>query len=828
MRRSFASKRVLLCSSLLSGLLTTLPQAALAQASSNAGGADPTTTGAQQVEEVIVTARKRDETSISVPVSITALGANQIARDAIFNTFDIAQRYPTLHVNQNASSGGGSVYLRGVGSTVANIPVVDQSVSFDVDGAPISRGNVLRVGSYDLDEIQILKGPQALFFGKNSSVGVISLKSKDPGREFDAMLRLGYEPYARTRFGEAAIDQPITDTLRARLFYRRAESDGRDKNLVRLALPANAIVPNSVFVPSQDRIFNYDDNFVRGTIIWEPSDRFTARIKASFDAQDSAGPGSVRERFYCPLGKAQNGLIAATLGAGANAAALASALSVDDCKANGTYYEGAINPAQLLDPKARQVLDGGIRTRIWLTSADLTYHLTESIDLSSVTAFARINDRVTDQYSFGPVSLAGLVFENLSLYRQVSQEVRARAHLNNTVSLMVGGFYEHAFIFYAAPNVAISPFNRPEYRIPNDVWSGFAQATINVTPTLELAGGARYTWEKKSLTFLRDGVPQQVPVPRTTFKNTSPEVTLTWRPASDMTVYGGYRTGFKSGGYASAVTGNFPPNSVATDPRFIPFKPEKSKGFELGWKALLLDRTLRIDSAAYRFDFSELQNSNVDFSTGRPIVSVYNSGELRQKGVEIDATYYPYFVHGLNLHGLVNYNSVKYRDGRAPCWVGQSIAEGCNVGLLLGQFRQQDLTGLRPPNASKWSSAAGATFTRQVSGRTFEIGGDGVYRSSYNTMPDFSPGGFQKSYVVVNLQARLIDEKHGWEFGVYAKNIGNVRRAIEGNNDGFTGISANTGTVNGGVTSRSDLSGNISPGRTLLFQLTLRPAQWVR
>jgi outer membrane receptor protein involved in Fe transport len=358
------------------------------------------------------------------------------------------------------------------------------------------------------------------------------------------------------------------------------------------------------------------------------------------------------------------------------------------------------------------------------------------------------------------------------------------------------------------------------------VYSGFGQILWDIVPSLELAAGARYTSETKSLLLTRDGVPQPTANPKVTFENTSPEVTLTWRPNGELTLYGAYKTGFKSGGYAATISGNGPPLPASPLQDFL-YHPEKAKGFEGGVKSMLLDRTLRLDAVLYGYEYSDLQVSNVDASTIVPILRVLNAATARQRGVEVEATYYPPQVSGLRLGAFVNYNDSHYVNFISPCWIGQSIAEGCNLRpAASGAFTSQDLAGKRFTNAPLWTGNLSFSYVRPLGDLRLEVGADTSYRSSYNPTSDLSPGGVQQAYALVNAQIRLLGPNDGWEVGLYGKNLSNVERALDTSSVPLTGASKNTGTANGGVLSRSDLAASTNPGRAIFIQVVVRPSAW--
>lgn len=791
-----------------------------------AGQAEST---AAQVDEVVVSARKRQESDISVPVSITAISKEQIERQAILNMYDVAQRTPALQISNSGTGVGGTIFLRGIGTTSSISGTLDQSVSLDIDGASISRGNVLRIGDYDLDQLTILKGPQALFFGKNSPAGVISFRSKDPTSQLELSSKLSYEPYANNRFGEFVVSGPVTDTLRARLFVHTGASDGSKDNLAALALPANSIVPNSVFAPSHSKAGRSNENFVRGTVVYEPNDVLKIRLMTSYDDQRGDGVGAIKERFYCPQGHAQNTTAAALLGAGPNTAALAQALSVDDCKLNGAVVQGNLNPA-LLTKLPRQSADGITDSLISLSVLQADYKLSDHIDLTSVTTYTRISERNYDGFAFGPASISALNgYANL-LYSQFSQELRAATHFNSRVNFAAGAYYQDADLGTYTYILSTPPYTVWRFDVPNKVYSIFGQAILDVTSQVELAGGARFTHEKKRLDLTRSGVPQPTANPSASFKNVSPEATLTWRPSSDLTAYVAYKTGFKSGGYAAVLAGESPPLPTTAPLRDFLYRPEKAKGFEMGVKAALLDRSVRLDTTAYSYEYSDLQASSADPSVLPPIQRVFNAASARQRGIEVEGTYYPKQFSGLRINGTANYNDSHYKKFDSPCYIGQAIIEGCNLTPVRGVFTAQSLAGRRFTNAPLWVGALGFSYSHPVgNGRMrFEVGSDAVYKSSYNVTSDLSPGGLQKASTIFSGQVRLISDDGGWEVGVYGKNLTNEYRAVEAVPVPLTGTSSRTGTANGGPSARADLLGNTNPGRAVFFQIVVRPSAWMK
>ncbi|OZA74054.1 MAG: hypothetical protein B7X77_08995, partial [Caulobacter sp. 39-67-4] len=226
----------------------------------------PVANAGLSVEEVVVTARRRDEAPISVPVSVTVLGAAQLKALAVDSLQDLRAVTPGISVGEVSGGVGGTVALRGVGTTAGSNPTFEQTVAINVDGVQLSRGGAVRVGQIDMEKIEVLRGPQALFFGKNSPAGVISITTADPTATFQSEVRGGYEFNAGERQIEATISGPLSNTLGARLVVYGADIDGwRDNIADTAAAAANAIRPGSVTGSTkggpQQKFF-----FTRGTL----------------------------------------------------------------------------------------------------------------------------------------------------------------------------------------------------------------------------------------------------------------------------------------------------------------------------------------------------------------------------------------------------------------------------------------------------------------------------------------------------------------------------------------------------------------------------------
>ena len=249
----------------------------------------PASAAEQQLEEVTVTARKRAESILKVPVVETVIGKAQIEQYGVNDIQSISNQVPGLVVGLGESAFGSQISLRGVGTSTLDA-TVDQSVSLNIDGMQMTQGNAYTVGVFDMANVQVLKGPQALFYGKASPGGVIAIRTADPTDQPEIILRGGYEAEANTKEGEAIFSGPITDTLLVRLSGKYSQSDGFFNNVavgqqsmtVPVPFPPYSLTfPIGAKSPIYKHVSNTETSMLRGTAIWTPDDRFRARLKVN-------------------------------------------------------------------------------------------------------------------------------------------------------------------------------------------------------------------------------------------------------------------------------------------------------------------------------------------------------------------------------------------------------------------------------------------------------------------------------------------------------------------------------------------------------------------
>jgi outer membrane receptor protein involved in Fe transport len=779
--------------------------------------------------DIIVTARRRTESVQDVPVAVQAISAETIQQRDLTSLEKIAAATPQFTVARASNGAGAQLTMRGIGSSATSIGI-EQSVAVVVDSVYYGQGRIINEGFFDLARVEVLKGPQALFFGKNATAGVISLTTADPGLEREIIARAGYEFNAQQLYGELVYSTPITDNLGIRVAvrgsnmwggYYRNDATSDPYTTIDSATGVRTVQTAAAAAREQPQ---EKELIGRVTVKYEPTDRLTVTLKGSGSYNHTIGNGW----NYTPV-DCNNGVTTAN--------------PAYRCQRDFVQFQNDLPPALAQSlPFARD--DGQLynKYRSFQGTGTVNYAL-DAVTLTSITNYNWNNNRFTCDCDF----LGGDVWatENSS-YHSFSEEVRAQTSFDGPLNVMVGGLFQdtrrdfyQAVVFAGSENsAAADPKDRyisyaKQSFTNGQTLSGYGQVTWKILPTVEATGGVRYIHETKVSEFTQPYVnpsltslfrPQSAAVNGTlfgnqTFDDWSPDFTLSWKPSTDIMLYGAYKVAYKSGGFSnSAINSALSPNPS----RDLTFNPEKGRGFEAGVKTTLFDRQLRFNVAAYTFGYTNLQ---IDYFNAQQFAYVtYNAGEARSKGIETDFEFAPRPVPGLTLRGSLNYNLSRYRDFLAPCYSGQSIAEGCSLtsaGVAPGAgvaATFQNLSGAPTAVAPKWTATAGVSYDTPVSDNMkFGASLDGRYSSSYigSGFGDFRTG--QPSYAVLDGSVRLGAENDRWELAVIGKNLTNHYYLIGGGTAPLTGTGTGTAAAVPG-----DIIGYGAFPRTVRLQLTVK------
>jgi outer membrane receptor protein involved in Fe transport len=800
-------------------------------------GADVTDEGA-----IIVTARRRDETAQDTPVAITVLNGTLLDRYGVKGINTIAQLTPGMFTGEASGSVGGSISLRGIGSGDSQ-PFIDQAVSLNVDGVPISSAQLLRAAQLDLKQIEVLRGPQALFFGKNSPGGIISLISEDPGDKLEIMARGGYEFEASEKYAEATVSAPLGDTVGVRIAGRYSKQAG----YIDVDSP---VTPG--YIPATIKHFpKEEETFLRGTIAFKPVEGFTWRLKGTYTHTDiEGGPSYYSDVTACPYGVGQGLVDSAT-----------------NCANDGRILTSQLPPAFLaLDPYLGTNGNGYRDNKQALVTNTFDFDLTDALTFTSVTGYYRIRERLASNGGYAVSSVNGfsVVFDQ----DQITQELRLRSSFDSPINFLVGGFYEYRKLytrtFIGNPLAQAQGAARAVYEFPlesthqkHDSFSGFGQLSWKPSEPIEITVGGRYTHEIKNLLDFTvrplTGISVDAtklpaypggPKPRLTFNNFSPELTASYRPAPDIMLFASYKRGFKSGGFDAGFTAGA---ILANPARRQTFEPEKVKGFEGGIKSEWLNKQLTLNLTGYWYDYNNLQVSAFD-TTARAFVT-QNAAKARIRGLELETRFRPDAVPGLSLHASAALNDAKFREYLGACYNGQNVALGCDqvflpaavqnpvpaggvlVNGVYGYYTSQDLSGRRLRKAPKWSLNAGGYYETAVSrGLMMSLSADVNYSSGYDTGTAYQPLAYQDSFAKLDATLRLFTEDKRWELALIGRNLTNIRNLVAGIDRTGTGSSTTKGSTlplcasisSTGCNKLSDILGTPMQPRSVAVQATFR------
>ena len=761
--------------------------------------------------EVIVTARKRQESILNVPVVETAIPQKQLERFQTQDLKDIATRVPGLTLSDAVLTIGSQVSLRGVGTNTLDAGV-DQSVALNLDGLQLTNGLAYSSGMFDVGQVEVLKGPQALFYGKNSPGGVISIRTADPTDTFEVIGRFGHEFEADENRAEVIVSGPVNDQLRLRLATAWDSSAGYF-NMTGVPIPGLGGVapPHSSGPPDKNYI-------IRGTALWRPTSEFDARLKVNFthDREEEAGQQQVGS---CPDGTAPV--------AGFGVPFLAG----NDCKLNRNIENLDADPSAFpgIQNNGVPFLDTDQR----FGSLELNYHLRPDVTLTSTTGYYHV---LTDGLLVTPpASGAGpsLGADNHFTRHDVTEELRANSDFSGPLNFTAGGFFQDAEVknlIILEGNTAIglpALLTRGSHDLKIKSYSAFGQVRWKVIEPVEIALGARWSHETRSDTpySLMTSTPILTPIPTPKIKsdNVSPELTITYKPADNITAFGSLKKGFKSG--------SFNVTSVAVPNTEISFGDEKVEGGEAGLKTRWFDRRLAANLAFYDYRYNGLQvGVSQPPINGIPVTQTVNAGGALVYGVDFDTAYRPAFIDGLEGHASVEWNHARFKTlDNVPCWGGQTVAEGCNQVLnpVTGLYTAQNLAGAPLVRAPEWQTSFGFSYETPIgNGMNIVLASDTMYSSKYLTALGNRSDFYQPSYFKTDVSITLQGPRDRWEFAIIGKNL----------NDALTSEHCDPfnvangifpGEVTGGTTRGpagiDETQCFVDRGREVWLRLTLKP-----
>ncbi|GAB7554892.1 TonB-dependent receptor [Novosphingobium sp. 11B] len=744
---------------MISHATITLARTALAL-SASAVALVAATPASAQVDEIIVTAQKVRQNVQDVPIAISAVTGEAMARAGAKSLEDITSIVPSVTFRKGTTNANSAIVMRGVG-TISFSVAAEPSVSTVVDGIVLSRSGQSFLDLVDFDRLEVLRGPQGTLFGKNASAGLVNIVSKGGTRDFEAEANVSGTTDDEYR-AKMTVSGPISENLTGRLTGFYGNFDGNIKNTY------------------YDKTVNgYEHYGARGLI-------------------DYNGEGG-RFRLIADYFKAN-----------------------DDCCAEVTgVSRGTVIDNELgITPQGEDTRE--VNQNLITRSLDRQYSLTMSADidtfadhtLSIVTGYRNWKNTEIRDGDFLPRAIAatpqqGTIPAQAATPQlhdrgtvetdQVSAEVRLASPQNQALTYQVGGFlwYSKNTQDFTRSDVTcttstspidaatgarpcnladtvnthyVSATSRSDVSFRN--WALFGQATYAFLPELRLTLGGRYTHDSVSFTHVRGaaidaatGLPMAASglLPygaggtiasggngtdtsrgNTSANNFSGKAVLQYDVMDDVMVYGSYTRGYKGPAFNVFFNHTAPNNAE-------PIDPEKSNSFEVGFKSQWFDRIVQLNAAAFLVDYKGFQANNFVLINGATTTSLTNAGSVRSKGFEADLTVAP--TEGLTFRANAAYADAKVRK--------------FNPNPLTNAPDARD--GTRLPLAPKFSYTIGADYDVPVGPVKLYLSSDWHHVSKQ--FSDLGESGEIDPYGIWNASIGVSDAEDKYRLTFMVRNI---------------------------------------------------------
>ena len=661
-------------------LLATSAIAALASPAFAQDGVPPA-----DATDIVVTAQKRSENLRDVPINITAFGGDRLETMAVRDVQALTAYVPSFRVTTPGNAAVSALSLRGVGQRDINVHN-EGAVALFIDGAYVSFIPAVGQPIFDVERMEVLKGPQGTLFGRNATGGLIHMVTRRPTDSFDAYATAQYGSYNELKL-EGAVGGPLGQGVSARASVNYTRSDGYIKNNNGPALNAN------------------DSLAGRLQILFEPSDDLSYLISArGWRFFDSPGPGIAPTPFIqdaagvirSPANHAEYATFCAGLTGGA-APPPGAEINGSCFTSQPNRFRGAFSP----EVRFNQSYYGFTGTGEWA--------LSDSVTLTSVTDYQHLsNDYVSD------IDATPDPIFNYEIHVKSSQQFSQELRLNGDAGAVrwVAGLY-YLDIDHDITNVT-DLYNHPAFgiRLPaayqqhTKSYALFGQFDWEITPQLSLSLGARGIHDKKRMHNVSTCIPNEDLVPpnlcdilgsavfpgalafnrtydgRLSKDSWSGRAVLQYKPSRDVMIYAGVTRGTKGGGFNSGGAEFYPLSAVE-------FKAETLVNYEAGIKAITADRVFSFDGSVFYYDYDDYQSYSVSTDGGLRVLNV----DATIKGAELSVGVRPVEGLSFNLAGT-------YLDTRQK-----------NVPLPDGSFAD-----FQVPDAPKWSLNGEIRYAFPISG----------------------------------------------------------------------------------------------------------------
>ena len=752
----FNSKR--LAAAFLVGTAGLTYAAAPAMAQSAGDAATSTTEADEASDDVIyVTARRREERLIDVPVAVTSISGEQLEERGALDITDVAQTVPNVTLeNSRATNSTLSAFIRGIGQQDP-VSGFEQGVGIYLDDVYLNRPQAAVLDIYDVERIEVLRGPQGTLYGRNTIGGAVKYVTKRLPQEFSLNARATYGTYNQAEAVVTA-SAPISDIIRVGVSGARLSRGGFGDNL-------------------ELGIENYNKDIWAGRASLEMGgygEPVFIRISGDYTRDKSLQRGGHRLITSLVTNTPVLDDVYDTRG------------GLEDPKQDVEAYGLAMN--------AQIDFDGGFTFR-------------------SITAWRKDN-------SEGPIDFDALPAVDVDVpgayyNEQLSQEFQLLYDNGGPLTGLLGVYYLDAKadtlfdvrIFTTFPG--LTAYTQAD--VDTETYAVFGDFTFDLTEQLSLSVGGRYTWDERTASILRQnylgggspvfgGAGVAFGAPSTDFdgsrkfKKFTPRASISYMPTPDHNIYASYSQGFKGGGFDPRGVGTNAPDLNGDGVRsneeiasFLSFSPEKVESYEVGYKGSLMDGMLNVALAGFYADYTDVQIPGSVACTvmvgGAPTPSfcgvVSNAGKAEFKGVELEAS--ARLGGGFNLSGSLGFIDAKYKE-----YITNVPVNGVNTPTDVADYRKVQ-------NTPKWNGSITASYNTSLGDGDLYLGSTVSYRSKTYQFEIPNPYLDQNGYAL--LDASIVYKAPGdrWSIGLYGKNLTDKQYKTSGYT--FMAVNPETGAL---------------------------------
>ena len=691
--------------------------------------------------DIVVTAQKRRQNLQDVGISVTAFSGDQIRALGYTEPVSITQQTPGVSFS-SLHQGNASFNVRGV-SQNDFADHFEPPVALYVDEAYVPHQAAGRAQIFDLERVEVQRGPQGTLFGRNATGGLVHLLSRQPTDHFEGFVDVTLGEY-NLRTIEAAAGGPITDSLRVRIAAINNDADGWFKNRIGPDL-------------------NDQNNYAGRVIVeWDAGSQTKINLKIHGSRNDhESGQGFAHTPTVLNAQGLGRQLGENEIGSWPNI--VTGGIVTGECP--GCDIGGYNEPDN--DPRTGSVSFGEFNRKIYGSTLKITSHA-GGVGITSITDYLHLNKYLDGDPDGAPQPFFRYITAQRS--RDFSQEIRLDGK-SDDFRWQAGGYYLNMKSHYLArvdldispylglPNGSVIPTTQTTWQLDVKSWALFGQAEYDLGDTVTLIGGLRYTRDKKTVDALFDDSqftgrpatpfnPSLYPdLARKIYKNVSARAEVDWKPVKGLLLYASYNRGHKGGNWAMPVFGLNPDPAIRATQDFpgLPHDQEVLTSYEIGEKYTFWDGRARLNASVYYYDYHNYQV----FSLRNAVQQLFNR-DATISGGEAELTLNP--TEGLNII-----------LGTALMWK-KTVK---NVPLPTGPANRE------MPLSPDVTVNALMRYSWDAVGGKFAVQGDMHWTDSFYFYAANEPITRQKGYAVANARVSYTTADDRWEFALWAKNFTN-------------------------------------------------------